>query len=289
LKNKSNWEKFKVCLIFISANVIFSIGVSLFLDPAKLSANGLFGLSIILNYYIHWGTGLFTFLLNIPIMILGIWKFKFKFFISTIAAIVLSSAMMQAISYYIKPFTTELLPCALIGGACVGLSIGMLFRIGTSLGGTDIVVKLMKLKYRYLKTGAFYIYINIGILLLNIIFFNDINLAVYAAISIFVQSYVFNFTLYGSEGASMVYIITEKECVISKRINKELHSGVTYLKGTGAYTGNEKRVLLCAMRKQALPQAKEIVLQEDSEAFMIVSNANQVLGKGFTNLDSQEL
>ena len=151
-----------------------------------------------------------------------------------------------------------------------------------------------------MQTGTFYIFVDGAIVVFGTVcamlkkggislenFSPDI--LIYSVIAIFVQSHFANMVLYGSDEARMIYIITTKEAEISERINKELHSGVTYLQGKGAYTENDRQILMCAMRKQQLPGAKTIVLQEDPAAFMIVTSASQVLGKGYKSLDEEEL
>ena len=280
-------------LPFLLGLVLESAAVALFLSPSGLTPGGFSGLSIALNRFLPLGTGLWMLLLNVPIVILGIAVFGFKFFSGTLVAILGNSALVTVFERYVQPVTGEPSPmvAAIAGGALVGVAVGLVFRAGASFGGTDVIVKLLRLKFKYIKTGSFYLIVDGLIVLFGGIAFweGSLDNIVYAVIAIFVQSYVSDLVLYGSEGARMLFIITNSEEEISRRVNDELRSGVTYLRGTGAYTGKEKRLLLCVMRKQLVPKAKEIVLAEDPDAFMIVTAASQVLGKGYKPLDEEEL
>lgn len=281
-------------LCYVAAIIIYSVGVSLLLDPNGLASGGSYGCAIILNKLFGLGTGLWSLAINVPLIIIGVVMFGFKFFASNIVAIVSSSFLLQYMPGICEKLTgsarltSEPIIAAVVGGAMVGLAVGMLFRVGSSLGGSDIVVKILHKKIPHLKTGNFYLFVDGAVVFMGAFVFG-FDSAVYAIIALCVQSYILNLVLYGSEGARMIYIITENEGAISKRITEELYTGVTYLKGIGAYTGNEKRIMMCALRKRLLPEAKKIVLEEDPAAFMIVTSANQVLGKGFKALDSQEL
>ena len=258
--------------LLIVAIVFYAVGTSFFFGPSGLTPGGLSGIAMTLERFdfLPFGKGIIVLILNVPVIILGIRKFGWRFFASTIAAILGSSGLMELLDNFAVPqnYSIDPLPAALGGGVLIGISVGCVLRARATFGGTVCAM---------LQKG--------GISLEN--FSPDI--LIYSVIAIFVQSHFANMVLYGSDEARMIYIITTKEAEISERINKELHSGVTYLQGKGAYTENDRQILMCAMRKQQLPGAKTIVLQEDPAAFMIVTSASQVLGKGYKSLDEEEL
>ena len=294
---------FKSFLLIAAAVVLYALGVSFFFGPSGLTPGGLSGIAISLERFgfLPFGKGTIVLILNVPILILGIVKFGMKFFAGTIAAILASSGLMELFdrmipeSYTIGPF-----PAAIGGGVLIGISVGLILRAGATFGGTDVLVKLLHLKYKYLQTGSFYMFVDGAIIVFGTVcatlmrggfrFENfDPEILIYSVAAIFIQSYFANLLLYGTQGARMLYIITTKEKEISERINNELRSGVTYLRGEGAYTGTERQILLCAMHRRNVPGAKEIVLKEDPQAFMIVTGASQVLGKGFKPLDEEDI
>lgn len=293
---------FKKILFFVIGSFIYAAGIALFLGPQGTPSGGASGLAIIINHLLHFipalsdmegGTGILLFMINVPLIILSFCKLGKRFSAITVVIIGMTSLFtefFQRIYSSLTPIVNlEMLPAVIIGGICSGFAIGLIFKGGACLGGSDIVVKVVRLKFPYIKTGTIFLLIDGAIVLMGGLAFQNLNNLVYAIIALFIQSKVTDLVLYGQDGAKMIYIITDNMPEIAGRINQELHSGVTYLQAHGAYTGAEKQVLMCAMRKQLLPQAKEIVLEEDPKAFMIVTSATQVWGSGYKRLDEKEL
>ncbi|MBE6638228.1 MAG: YitT family protein [Ruminococcaceae bacterium] len=297
-------------VIFIAAVLMYSFSVAIFLNPAGLTPGGASGVAIGIQRLVinlggpEIGTGILMALINVPLMILGIWKLGLKFMIPTIAGTFTNSFMVQVFESSLLPYMEKNMDASILGGGFVdpitgalfggiisGVAIGMMIYIGSSFGGSDIVVKVLHTKYRYMKTGTFYIIVDGAIMLFGTMASFDLVLLVlaFSLVSVFLQSYFTDRVLYGGDESRMLYIITNKEPEIANRINLELHSGVTYLHGEGAYTGIDKKILLCVMRNRQVPKAREIVIAEDPSAFMIVTSASQVLGNGFKRLDSEDL
>jgi len=268
--------------------VIYAVGISLFLDPNKLAPGGISGIAIIINHLTGIGTGTLIILMNIPIMLVAILKFGIRLFFSTIFSLVVSSLFINLLAP-IGALTTDPLLASVAGAVLVGFALGVIFRAGATTGGADIIVKLLRLRFRHIKTGVIFFIFDCVVVAASGIVFKDLNAALYAGIAVLIQAYVLDTVLYGAEGARILYIISNNEEKIAQRFLKELDVGVTYLDGQGAYTKSEKKVMLCAMRKQLLPQAREIVKQEDAEAFMIITSANQIFGEGFRRHDSEDL
>lgn len=271
-----------ICEYFVIAfaSVFYAIGISLFLDPNKLAPGGITGIAIIINRFIDMPTGVLVLIMNVPIMIIGIWKFGLKFFISTIVATILGSVFIDVAAKF-PVATNDLLLCSLIGGIFMGASIGLIFKVGASTGGTDIIARLLKLRLPHVETGKLFIIVDIIIVLASAIAFRDIELAAYAGICVFVSGKALDFVLYGGEGARLIFVISEKEEEIAERFMTDLDSGVTYVNGIGAYTSADKRIIMCAMTKQMLPKAQDIVKAIDVNAFIIVTSANEIVGEGY--------
>ncbi|MCL2212481.1 MAG: YitT family protein [Oscillospiraceae bacterium] len=286
-------ETLMLVLFFIVSVMLNAASVVFFMAPHELASAGVAGIAIILYHFTGLGVGFWILFINIPLIIIGIIKFKLKFFATTIAAIVFTAALVELIPLVIPntliPFTDNTLLAAIVGGAFLGIAVGLMFRVGASHGGTDIVAKLIRLKYKHIQTGKFYIFFGVVIILAGAIVFWDHTLLLYSAICVVAMSFSTNMVLYGSDEARMVYIITKSDSNISKRLTTELTLGVTYIQGKGAYSDNDKKVLLCAMRNHTVPKARQIVMEEDENAFMIVTKASQVLGWGYKKLDSVDL
>ena len=267
-------------MVIAVASVFFAIAFSLFLDPNKLAPGGVTGIAIIINHFLDMPTGTLVLIMNIPIMILGIWKFGVKFFISTIVATVMGSVFIDIVAKF-PVATNDMFLSALIGGILMGLSIGLIFKVGASTGGTDIIARLLKIRFPHVETGKLFILVDIMIVLASAIAFRDIELAAYAGICVFVSGKALDFVLYGGEGARLIFVISDKEEEIAQKFMTDLDSGVTYVNGIGAYTSADKKIIMCAMTKQMLPKAQDIVRDIDINAFIIVTSANEIVGEGY--------
>lgn len=275
------------CYILVGV-ILYATGISLFLDPNNLAPGGVVGISVILSRVIGLGTGTWYFILNVPIVLLGIWQFGVRFMLSTTVVIGLNSALTNYLAQW-NPITTEPLLAALAGGILVGAGIGIVFRAGTTTGGMDIVVKVIKKKYKHLKTGFLFLLLDMAVVVLAGIVFRDFQIFMYALIAVLVTGRVMNGILYGSDEARMVYVISDAYESIANRVLQELEVGMTFLYGEGAYTGQGKRVILCVVRKQLAPQLEDIVREEDRQAFMIISSASEIYGEGYKDLFGVQL
>ena len=274
-------------MIFV-ASLIFGAGISLFLDPNNLAPGGVTGISVILNRLSGVDTGTLYFLINIPIIILGIWKFGFRFMAKTAYAVILTSWAANLLAPY-GPATEDPLLAALTGSVLMALGIGMIFKAGATTGGTDIMIKLVRRKFRYLKTGFLFQCTDILIVGISGLVFKNINTALYALIAVLVSGAALDYVLYGGDEAKMIYIITEKPEEIGCRLMKELEVGITYLQGSGGWTGKEKQVILCVVRRVQGPQVEELVKEEDPSAFLIITSASEIYGEGYKDLFAEKL
>ncbi len=277
---------------------IYAFGIAVFLDPNHLAPGGVSGLSIIINSLVKFGdfqlgTGVWIFLINIPLMIIGLIIFKFRFFAGTIYVTAFSSLIIEIInrgfSQFIPDMSDHLLIAALAGGALAALGIGIVFRGGGSTGGFDIVVKLLRRKFRHMKTGVLYFALDCSVIVLSAIAFHDVLVAMYAVVTVFTNSAVLDIVLYGKDNAKMVYIITDHPDAVADRLMKEVETGVTMLHGEGAYTKKNKKVLMCVLHDHQYPMLRDVVKQEDKNAFLIVTKATEIFGEGYKNPYAEEL
>lgn len=274
---KKLFDKYLVILVF---SFVYACSISLFLEPNNLAPGGVTGISIIVNHYTGLSTGICYFLFNIPIMILGAYKFGLKFIFSTIVTIILNSAFVDMLAP-LGPLTTEPILAALFGGALVAVSLGLILKVGSTSGGTDIIVRVLKLHFPHIETGRLFMFIDIVIVAISAIAFRNINVALYAAVAVIVSSIVMDKVLYGTDGAKLVFIISDKDVAIAEKLLVDINTGVTYVKGAGAYTEADKRIIMCVLKKQNLPKTQDMVRDIDPNAFFIITSANEVVGKGY--------
>ena len=266
-------------LVITAAAAAYGAGISLFIDPNNLAPGGVSGLSIIINRLIPVETGTIYLLINIPIMILGVWKFGFKFIVSTLYTIFTVSLFTNAFSG-LPSLTTEPLLGGIFGGMLAAVGIGVVMRAGATTGGTDIIVKCLKQKKPHLKTGTIFLSIDAVIICIGGIVFGNLDTVFFSVISAAVTSRVLDLILYGRDEAKMIFIISNSSKAITERMLKELDTGVTHLTGTGAFKKEEKQIILCVVKKQNAYNVEEIVKQEDARAFMIISSATEIYGEG---------
>ncbi len=284
------WKKrIKNFIMMTIGAIIYAAAVSLFLDPNSLAPGGVTGISIILSRVIPIETGTLILLLNIPILILGTWKFGWKFIISTIYCIVIISPLTNFFSSHFGAVTDDLFLAALAGGALMAVGMGMVFKAKATTGGMDIIVKILRLKMPHLKTGNLFLLMDAVIVTCAAFVFQDIDRAMYAGMTVIVTSLALDVVLYGKDEAKLIYIISDKSEAITKRLLDDLDIGVTYVRGIGAYSGKEKNVIMCVVKKHIYPKMEDVVKQEDPHAFLIVSSAMEIYGEGYKNLFSEKL
>ncbi len=267
----------------------YAVGISLFVEPNNIASGGVTGIAIILNKAIGGSTGIWFFVINIPILLIGMWKFGFKFLMSTVYCTTIISVFTDLLSHYGSPLTNDVLVATIAGGMLTAIGMGGVFKAGATTGGMDIVVKLCKLKFPYMKTGSLFLIMDFLVVLASAFVFQDIDRAFYSAMEVFVTSTLLDLVLYGRDGAKLIYIISDKSEKIAARLLDELNIGVTYMEGQGAYSGREKKVIMCVTKKQIAPRAEEIVKEEDPNTFMIVSSASEIYGQGYKSYFSEKL
>ena len=267
----------------------YAVGISLFVEPNNIASGGVTGIAIILNKAIGGSTGIWFFVINIPILLIGMWKFGFKFLMSTVYCTTIISVFTDLLSRYGSPLTNDVLVATIAGGMLTAIGMGGVFKAGATTGGMDIVVKLCKLKFPYMKTGSLFLIMDFLVVLASAFVFQDIDRAFYSAMEVFVTSTLLDLVLYGKDGAKLIYIISDKSEKIAARLLDELNIGVTYMEGQGAYSGREKKVIMCVTKKQIAPRAEEIVKEEDPNTFLIVSSASEIYGEGYKSYFSEKL
>ena len=270
------------------ASIIYSCGVSSFIDANNFAPGGVSGLCISLNRLIPLEIGTLFFLLNIPILILGFWKFGGKFIASTLYEIVLISGFSNWFAARGAATTYPILG-AVFGGALIAVGMGIAFKCRATTGGMDIIVKVIKLKFPYLKTGTIFLLADAIVIGFGGIVFGNLNAILYSVLAEVVTSKVLDLILYGTDGAKLLYIISDHSERIAERILIEIDSGVTYLEGKGAYQNTDKKVILCVIRKQNMQKMEDIVRMEDENAFMIVSSASEIYGEGYKSYFMEKL
>ena len=283
------WKDYKWIGATVFGSAVFALGFSLFLEPNHLNAGGISGLAMIFVELTHTGSvGMLSILINLPLFILGGLKIGKKFFFGSLLGMTFSSVLIDAFAWIPFP-AVEPLMGAIYGSVLCGFGLGVVFISGTSTGGSDILVRLLKLKYRNVPIGQISLCFDALVVTLTGLVFHDVTKALYTGIAVFVCSQVIDAVVYRFDYSKVALIISSEYERIAYEIGTKLDRGATFLHGEGSYSHTPTKVVLAAVKKQQLAELKELVTAIDPNAFIIVQEAHQVLGDGFSRYSKDSL
>ena len=266
----------------VAGSAVFALGFSVFLEPYGMSPGGISGLALVLVQLLKAGSvGTLAILINLPLFLLGGLKIGKRFFFGSLIGMLLSSVLIDLFAALPIP-EVEPLVGVLYGGGLCGLGLGIVFVVGSSTGGSDILVRLLKLRWRNVPIGQIALYFDVVVVILTGLVFRDITSALYTGLAVFVTSQVVDLVVYRFDFSKVALIITKEYEKVAKAISDKLERGATYLYGQGSYSGQDTKVVLTAVKKQQLAELKDLVVAVDPNAFIIVQEAHQVLGDGFS-------
>ncbi len=268
---------------------LFGAGFALFLEPNDLNAGGISGLAMMLVHLTGFGTvGLITLLMNLPLFVIGGIKVGKKFFVGSLAGMAASSILLDVFTLLPCPETEPLL-AALYGGLLCGIGLGIVFSTGASTGGSDIVVRLLKLKYENVPIGTINIIFDATVVVLTGLAFWNVSKALYSGVTIFVSGQVIDAVVYRFDYSKVALIISQQHEVIAREIGLKLDRGATYLNGQGSFSGSDMKIVFTVVKKQQVAELKRLVMEIDPNAFVVVQEAHQVLGEGFSRYSRDSL
>lgn len=281
-------NRVKNYIILTVAALIYAVAVSLFLDPNNIAPGGVTGIAILVSRFVPIATGTVNLLINVPIVLLGLWKFGWRFICSTMYELAMITVFINAFEVY-GAVTEDLLIAAVIGGALIGSALALVFKAGATTGGADIIVKVLRTKWKHIKTNTLFLVFDSIVIIASWIVFHDLTVAFYAGVAVVTTSAVMDRILYGSDEARLTYIISSNPEQMKQRILDELEITATIITARGAYSNEPRELLMIAVRKQMYPKLEEIVKDEDVSAFMIVSSANEIYGEGYKDITKEKI
>ena len=275
------WQNYKWIPETILGSAIFAAGFAFFLQPNDLSPGGISGLALLVMELTGFGSvGVLSILMNLPLFVLGGLKIGKRFFVGSLIGMLLSSVLIDAFTVLQFP-AVEPVIAIIYGGVLCGIGLGIVFVSGTSTGGSDILVRLLKLRYRNVPIGQISLSFDAVVVFLTGLVFRDMNKALYTGITVFLCGKMVDAVVYRFDYSKVALIISREYKEIVRQIGIRLDRGATYLHGEGTYSGEDTKVVLVAIKKQQLAELKELVMELDPAAFVIVQEAHQVLGDGF--------
>jgi uncharacterized membrane-anchored protein YitT (DUF2179 family) len=286
---RSFYKRFGWIPTTILGSLLFSLGFDLFLLPHELNAGGVSGLSMVIHKLIPFvSVGVIQIIINLPLFLFGGLKIGKKFFVGSLLGMATSSLFIDLFAALPVPQTEPLLGL-IYGSLLCGAGIGVVFASGTSTGGSDILVRLLKLRLRNVPVGQICLCIDLAVAVLTGLVFGDVTKTLYTGVTVFLTTKIMDAVIYRFDYSKVALIVTAKYEEVAKTVGEKLSRGTTYLYGEGAYTGKQTKVVLTAIKRQQLAELKELVTDIDPNAFIILQEAHQVLGDGFTRYSKNSL
>ena len=277
------WSYFMITV----ASAIYAVGFNWFYAPNAIAFGGITGVGQIINAILPWAPiGTVVIILNIPLFILGWRLLGGHLLLSSLYAMAVSSVFIDLVNsiHTFEPMD-PMLACV-FGGVLMGASLGMVFQQGATTGGTDLIARLLKLKITWLPMGKLLIATDMVVIVATAIAFGSVYSALYGVVALYIAM---DRMLYGLDSAKVAYIISDRFREIAGALVNDLDRGVTILQGQGAYSGAEKKVLMCAFKQRQIVSIKRMVKELDPAAFIIVCDAHEVLGDGFREYRQNEV
>ncbi|WP_042273249.1 YitT family protein [[Clostridium] dakarense] len=281
---KNNFFSYTFEIIILSLGCfIMSVGLNMFLEPYTIASGGLTGLAIVLKSLFNTPLWLINLVFNIPLFIFGVKILGKSDAIKTLFGILLLTFFLGLTQPLTTSFKTDdVLLSAIAGGIVVGISLGMLFRIDASTGGTELACLILNKIFPSITISVFMFIIDGIVILLAGIVSRNIETALYATISLYISVKISDAIVEGFDFSKSFIIVTEKPKVIGDSIMDNLGRGITFLEGRGGYSNKKKDVLLVVVSRREEVILKKLVNEIDPMAFIIINNAHEVLGEGFS-------
>ncbi|WP_346042391.1 YitT family protein [Paraclostridium tenue] len=282
LKNKKYKYFFELIILALGC-FIMSVGLNMFLEPYMIASGGLTGLAIVLKNLFNTPLWFINLVFNIPLFIFGIKILGKKDAIKTLIGILLLTFFLKVTEPLTSAFqTTDILLSSIAGGIVVGISLGMLFRVDASTGGTELACLILNRIFPFISISVFMFIIDGAVITLAGVVSKNIQIALYAIISLYVSVKICDTIVEGFDFSKSFIIVTNNPDEISDSIMKNLERGVTFLEGRGGYSKQRKDVLLVVVSRREEVLLRKLVNEIDPLAFVIINNAYEVLGEGFT-------
>ena len=282
-------QKVRSCGIITLGAVIYALAFDWFVAPNQIAMGGVTGLAQIVNALVPvLPVGVLSILVNVPLFLAGWRLLGGRLLVSSLYAMAVSSLAIDVIAWMHTFPPMDPILATLYGGAGMGVGLGLVFSQGATTGGTDIIGKLLKLKFPWLPIGKLVMIPDMVVVILAAVVFGTVNAALYGLIQMYLLSKVMDMILYGWDTSRVAYIITDRwEETVQGLL--DMNRGVTLLQGKGAYTGAEKQVLLVAFRQREIVPIKRMLREIDPKAFFIVCDAHEILGEGCGDYQKEEI
>ena len=261
---------------------IVAIGINMFFVPNKIAAGGITGLATVLHYLSGLSVGSLMLIFNVPLFIIGIKILGAKYGLKTLYGAIALAVLVDVFAPYTPTLTHDILLNSIYGGLLVGVGMGLVFRFRGNTAGTALAAAILH-KIFNITVGQALLILDFFVVAFAGFVFKSPELALYAIIAIFVTAKIIDLVQEGPNNSKAFFIMAAEPELLAEGILKEVDRGVTFLQGKGGYTGQDRELLLCVVETSEVTQLKELIYQHDPQAFIIVTDAQEVLGEGFSS------
>ncbi len=270
--------------LMLIGSLVYAAGFQYILLPNSMPSGGVGGIAMIINKFTDFPIGTLIIILNIPLFIIAWKKLGFRFMLSSLVGMVLSSVCIDVLAVFPHVITREPLLTCVFGGVIIGGGLGLIYRAGATTGGSDIVAKLIRVRYPFLNFGTAMLILDIIIISLYAVIFDKMESAMYALITMFLSSKIIDLVLYGADVAKLCIIISDHGDAVRDFIFESLDRGVTFLHGSGGFSEKEKKIVMCAIRPQQIVELRSSIKAIAPDAFIIITDSREVFGDGFSDI-----
>lgn len=265
----------------VVGGIIWALGINIFTVPNDIAPGGATGIATVINHFTGFPVGVIIIIINIPLFILAFFFVGKRFTLKTAAAIVITSVILDVMGTFLPTFTEDKLLASIFGGVLSGVGLGIIYTRGIATGGSDLLARLIDERVSAISYAQTILLIDFIVVAAAAIAFADWRSALYAVITIALNSSLADRLLAGTTEGKLVYVITEDAEKISSAVLRDMKRGATLIPAKGCYTGKDTNVLMITIRNYELPKLKRLIKREDEKSFLIVGNATEILGKGF--------
>ena len=272
-------------LTIVLGAAVYAVGFQFFMFPNTIVSGGVVGIAMIINVFTSLPVGFLTVLMNVPLFLIA-WKyFGLDFLLGSLAGVALSSLFVDMLALSNIVATNDPMLASIIGGVIKGAGLGMIYYVGATTGGVDIVAKFLRQRHAHINFGTIILIMDVVIIVGYALVLKRYESAMYSLIAMFVVSKVIDLVLYGMDNSSVCYVISEhSDEIVHEIISGRVHRGVTILNGAGAYSGRPEKVLMCVIKRHQISEFRRMIRSIDPYSFCIVTDAKDVFGKGFENI-----
>ena len=281
LNGKSAGIFLRDCIVAVAGTVVYSAGVQIFTAPQHIAPGGITGIATLINYLTGFPIGTGYLIMNIPILVLGFIFIGKSFMTRTFVTAISFTLVMDFLMPLVPSYPGDALIAAIFGGVFMGAGLAIVFSTGGSTAGMDIINKIVQKKFPFLPLGRIIFISDLAVILLSLAVYRNIEVSLYAVVAMYISSVVINNVIYGAGSGKLIIIISREYEAVRSGIIEKIERGCTLLHSRGGFGEDDGRVIMCAVRKTEVHKVTKMVSQLDSEAFVVVSEANEIFGNGF--------